>query len=159
MNADRLICLFIDPLYHIFAITARSARYCLSRHVDFLEDLLPEAGPLERAKTYREEKALPLIRKLKKLLLSLYRTVLDLRQKLKELQQKLDRAERDRDSFKEKADALRDSDDDLKRVKHALGAEQIEAVINRERGREEAEKAAKRAVRRVISRDGPELPS
>ena len=137
----------------------KNAEDFVRSHISSLEELLPEAGTLERAKSYREEKALPLIRKLKKLLLSLYRTVLDLRQKLRELQQKLDRAERDRDTFKEKADALRDSADDLKRVKHALGAEQIEAVINRERGREEAEKAAKRAVRRVISRDGPELPS
>ena len=137
----------------------KNAEDFVRTHISSLEELLPEAGTLERAKSYREEKALPLIRKLKKLLLSLYRTVLDLRQKLRELQQKLDRAERDRDTFKEKADVLRDSADDLKRVKRALGAEQIEAVINRERGREEAEKAAKRAVRRVLSHDGPELPS
>ena len=137
----------------------KNAEDFVRNHISSLEELLPEAGTLERAKSYREEKALPLIRKLKKLLLSLYRTVLDLRQKLRELQQKLDRTERDRDFFKEKADALRDSADDLKRVKRALGAEQIEAVITRERGREEAEKAAKRAVRRVIARDGPELPS
>ncbi len=142
-----------------FAPKMKNAEDFVRTNISTLEELLPEAGTLERAKSYREEKALPLIRKLKKLMLSLYRTILDLRQKLDDLKLRLDRAERDRDYFREKADALRERADDLNRVKCAIGAEQIEAAISRERGREEAEKAAKTAARRVISRDGPELPS
>ena len=137
----------------------KNAEDFVRTHISSLEELLPETGTLERAKFYREEKALPLIRKLKKLMLSLFRTILDLRQKLEELHRRLDKAERDRDYFKEKAEAFRESADDLNRVKRVMGAEQIEAVITRERGREEAEKAAKTAAKRVISRDGPELPS
>ena len=137
----------------------KNAEDFVRTHISSLEELLPEAGTLERAKSYREEKALPLIRKLKKLMLSLYRTILDLRQKLDNMKLRLDRTERERDYYKQQHDALRDSTDDLNRVKRAMGAEQIEAVITRERGREEAEKAAKTAARQVISRDGPELPS
>lgn len=137
----------------------KNAEAFVRTHISSLEELLPEAGTLERAKPFREEKALPLIRKLKKLMLSLYRTILDLRQKLDNMKLRLDRAERERDYYKQQHDALRESADDLNRVKRGMGAEQIEAVISHERTREEAERAAKTAAKRVISRDGPERPS
>ena len=134
--------------------TVKGAEDFVSRHVDFLEDLLPEAGPLERAKTYREEKALPLIRKLKKTLRSLYRTVIDLRKKLDNLQRTLRSAARDRDYYKKrfeeeqvKSGELQEAAEDLSRVKRALGPDRIDAVISIERDRDAAIEAEQQRLR------------
>lgn len=136
--------------------TVKDAEAFVRSNISSLEDLLPEPGPLERAKTYREEKALPLIRKLKGLLLSMYRTVIDLRQKLDDLKRTLRRTVTDRDFYKKhyeeehaKNGELQEAAEDLSRVKRALGQEQIDAVISMERERDAALEAERLAAERL----------
>ena len=90
---------------------------------------------MERAKSYREEKILPMIAKLRDKFLGLYRVVLDLKEKLDKLKFRLSRAERDRDYFKEKCSALQKDSDDLSMIRQAMGQDQLNTVIARERER------------------------
>ena len=63
---------------------------------DFPEDvdkILPEAGALESAKTYREKKAKPVLEKAVRLVKSLYHSMLDLQAENRELKAKYDRKE------------------------------------------------------------------
>ena len=55
------------------------------------EEILPEAGTLESAKSYREKKAKPLLAKIVKVLRSLYRAYIDLKGKFDRLQGDYDR--------------------------------------------------------------------
>lgn len=102
-------------------------------NISYFENIVPEAGPMERAKSYREEKILPMIAKLRDKFLGLYRVVLDLRDKLEKLKARLSRAERDRDYFKEKCTSLQRDSDDLTLVREALGAEKLDNVIAQQR--------------------------
>ncbi len=112
-------------------------------HVSSFEDLIPEAGQLERAKTYREEKLMPLMHKLKQKFLGLYRVVIDLQGKLGKLREKLERMTKERDHYKdlfrkeqEKSESLQENVRDLHWVRRALGPERIDAVIAAERERD-----------------------
>ena len=114
-------------------------------NISYFEDLIPEAGALESAKSYREHKIMPLVQKLKEKFLGLYRTILDLKKRLESLQKSLSRAERDRDHFKskfeqeqEKTALLQEDAADLSRVKRALGSDKINSVIAFERERDAA---------------------
>ncbi len=136
--------------------TVRNAEEFVKNNVKSLEELLPEAGTLERAKGYREEKAVPVILKIKKLLLSLYRALIELRQKYFDLQRAYDIVARDRDYFSGRLEAaekengeLKAAAKDLSRVKRALGPEQVEAAITAERDREAAETAAQKAAKKA----------
>ena len=63
---------------------------------DFSEDvdkILPEAGALESAKTYREKKAKPVLEKAVRLIKSLYHSMLDLQAENRDLKAKFDRKE------------------------------------------------------------------
>ncbi len=112
-------------------------------NISYFEDLIPEAGALESAKSYREHKIMPLVQKLKEKFLGLYRTILDLKERLEKLQRSLSKAERDRDYFKEKfekeqtknSELLEDATD-LHRVRRALGSERIDGIIAAERRRD-----------------------
>ena len=117
-------------------------------NISYFEDLIPEAGALESAKSYREHKIMPLVQKLKEKFLGLYRTILDLKKRLESLQKSLSRAERDRDHFKskfeqeqEKTALLQEDAADLSRVKRALGPDKINSVIAFERERDAAREA------------------
>ena len=128
--------------------TVKGAEAFVKNNISSLEDLLPEAGSMERAKTYREEKALPLVRKLKGLLLSMYRTVIDLRQKLDDMKRTIRSTTRDRDFYKKhyeeehaRNSELQEAAEDLGRVRRALGQEQIDSVISMERERDAAMEA------------------
>ena len=55
------------------------------------EQVLPEAGPLESARAYREKKAKPLWAKIVKVLRSVYRAYFDLKSKFERLQSAYDR--------------------------------------------------------------------
>lgn len=124
-------------------------------NISYFEDLMPEAGALESAKSYREHKIMPLVQKLKEKFLGLYRTILDLKKRLENLQKRLSKAERDRDHYKEQlekekeksADLLEDARD-LMRVKRALGPEKIDAVITVERDRDAARAAEQAELER-----------
>ncbi len=124
-------------------------------NISYFEDLMPEAGALESAKSYREHKIMPLVQKLKEKFLGLYRTILDLKKRLESLQKRLSKAERDRDHYKEQlekekeksADLLEDARD-LMRVKRALGPEKIDAVITVERNCDAARAAEQAELER-----------
>ena len=129
----------------------KHAEAFVQQHVSSLEELLPEAGSMERARTYREEKALPFVQKLKRTILSLYRSVVDLREELAGVKRKLDDAVRSRDRFSEQlqesraeAALFRESAEDLQRVRRALGSERLGEILSRERKREQAEQEKKR---------------
>ena len=124
-------------------------------HISYFDELIPEAGPLESAKSFREKKIMPLISKLKDKFLGLYRTILDLKKQMENLQRRLSRAERDRDHFKskfeqeqEKTALLQEDAADLSRVKRALGPEKIDAVIAVERDRDAARAAEQAELER-----------
>ena len=117
-------------------------------NISYFEDLIPEAGALESAKSYREHKIMPLVQKLKEKFLGLYRTILDLKKRLESLQKSLSKAERDREHFKskfeqeqEKTALLQEDAADLSRVKRALGSDKINSVIAFERERDAAREA------------------
>ena len=117
-------------------------------NISYFEDLIPEAGALESAKSYREHKIMPLVQKLKEKFLGLYRMILDLKKRLESLQKSLNKAERDRDHFKskfeqeqEKTALLQEDAADLSRVKRALGSDKINSVIAFERERDAAREA------------------
>jgi predicted nuclease with TOPRIM domain len=139
---------------HELTPAVKNAEEFVKNNVSSLEELLPEAGALERAKGYREEKAIPLILKIKKLLLSLYRALIEMRQKYLDLQRSYDRVARDRDYYSDRLEAaekengtLKAAAKDLGRVKRAFGSEQVEAAIAAEQEREAAEAAARNAAR------------
>ena len=124
-------------------------------HISYFDELIPEAGPLESAKSFREKKIMPLISKLKDKFLGLYRTILDLKKQMENLQRRLSKAERDRDHFKskfeqeqEKTAMLQEDASDLYRVKRALGPEKIDAVIAVERDRDAARAAEQAELER-----------
>ena len=122
-------------------------------NISYFEDLIPEAGALESAKSYREHKIMPLVQKLKEKLLGLYRTILDLKKRLESLQKRLSKAERDRDHYKEqlekeqeKCGELQQDSDDLRRVKRVFGPERIDVILASERQQEAEIKAQRKAA-------------
>ena len=124
-------------------------------NISYFEDLIPEAGALESAKSYREHKIMPLVQKLKEKFLGLYRTILDLKKRLESLQKSLNKAERDRDHYKskfeqeqEKTALLQEDAADLSRVKRALGSDKINSVIAFERERDAAREAEQAELER-----------
>ena len=124
-------------------------------NISYFEDLIPEAGALESAKSYREHKIMPLVQKLKEKFLGLYRTILDLKKRLESLQKSLSKAERDRDHYKskfeqeqEKTALLQEDATDLSRVKRALGPDKINSVIAFERERDAAREAEQAELER-----------
>jgi predicted nuclease with TOPRIM domain len=138
---------------HELTPAVKNAEEFVKNNVSSLEELLPEAGALERAKGYREEKAIPLILKIKKLLLSLYRALIEMRQKYLDLQRSYDRVVRDRDYYSDRLEAaekengtLKAAAKDLGRVKRAFGSEHVEAAIAAEQDREAAEAAAQKTA-------------
>ena len=122
-------------------------------NISYFEDLIPEAGALESAKSYREHKIMPLVQKLKEKFLGLYRTILDLKKRLEGLQKSLNKAERDRDHYKEqlekeqeKCGELQQDSDDLHRVKRVFGPERIDMILASERQQEAEIEAQRKAA-------------
>ena len=124
------------------------------------EEVLPEAGTLESGKTYREKKAKPLIEKIITVLRSVYREYLNISNRLEKLQDAYsrvqDRNERLKNQLEESLEEnreLRTIETDFGRVKIVMGAEQVNAAIDRARQQEQIEAEQKRAARRKHSRE------
>ena len=122
-------------------------------NISYFEDLIPEAGALESAKSYREHKIMPLVQKFKEKFLGLYRMILDLKKKLENLKRRLDSAECSRDYYKEqlekeqeKCGELQQDSDNLHRVKRAFGPEQIDMILASERQQEAETEAQRKAT-------------
>ena len=125
---------------------------------DFSDDperTLPEAGPLESAKSYREKKAKPLLAKIVKVLRSLYRAYVELKGKYERLQGDYGRAREGNERLSDRLQevklenkALRGTVADFERVKRVFGPEEVERAVEDAKRREAAEKEQKKAKRR-----------
>ena len=114
------------------------------------EEILPEAGTLESAKSYREKKAKPLLAKIVKVLRSLYRAYIDLKGKFERLQGDYDRVQEGNAHLSDRLmevklenKKLRQISADYTRVKRVFGPEQVEAAVEADKQREQAEKGRK----------------
>jgi len=124
------------------------------------EEILPEAGTLESAKSYREKKAKPLLAKIVKVLRSLFRKYLDLKGKFDRLQGDYDRVREGNARLSDRLmevklenKKLRQISADYTRVKRVFGPEQVAAAVEADKQREQAEKSRKRP-RRSLDRGG-----
>ena len=124
------------------------------------EEILPEAGTLESAKSYREKKAKPLLAKIVKVLRSLFRKYIDLKGKFDRLQGDYDRVREGNARLSDRLmevkmenKKLRQISADYTRVKRVFGPEQVEAAVEADKQREQAEKGRKRP-RRSFDRGG-----
>ena len=108
---------------------------------DDVDKILPEAGALESAKTYREKKAKPVLDKAVRLIKSLYHSVLDLQAENRELRVKFDRkensyariSEHNKKLLKENVE-LREDSKKLQKIMQAIGAETVENILRKNRG-------------------------
>lgn len=121
------------------------------------ERILPEPGPLESAKSYREKKAKPLLAKIVKVLRSLYRAYVELKGKYERLQGDYGRAREGNERLSDRLmeakmenKALRGTAADFERVKRTFGPEQVEAAVDARR--REAEEREQRKAKRKFSR-------
>ena len=115
------------------------------------EQILPEGGPLESAKSYREKKAKPLLAKIVKVLRSVYYAYLDLRSKFERLQLSYNRECSKTAQMGERIDALvsenkmlRGVAADFDRAKKALGKDNLEAAVESMKQQEAMMKAQKK---------------
>lgn len=115
---------------------------------------------MESGKTYREKMAKPLIEKIITVLRSVYREYLNISNRLEKLQDAYsrvqDRNERLKNQLEESLEEnreLRTIETDFGRVKIVMGAEQVNAAIDRARQQEQIEAEQKRAARRKHSRE------
>ena len=123
------------------------------------EEVLPEAGTLESGKTYREKKAKPLIGKIITVLRAVYREYLSVSNRFEKLQDAYNREQDRNKRLKNRLEEslgenreLRTIATDFGRVRTVMGAEQVNAVIDRAKQQEQIEAEQKRAVRRKHSR-------
>ena len=124
------------------------------------EEILPEAGTLESAKSYREKKAKPLLAKIVKVLRSLYRAYIDLKGKFDRLQGDYDRVREGNARLSDRLMEGKIENKKLRRIsaddtqgKGVFGPEQVEAAVEADKQREQAEKGRKRP-RRSLDRSG-----
>lgn len=124
------------------------------------EEILPEAGTLESAKSYREKKAKPLLAKIVQVLRSLYLAYIELKGKFDRLQGDYDRVREGNTRLSDRLmemklenKKLRQISADYERVKRAFGPQEVEQAVEAVRQREQADKARKRP-RKSFSRDG-----
>ena len=124
------------------------------------EEILPEAGTLESAKSYREKKAKPLLAKIVQVLRSLYRAYIELKGKFDRLQGDYDRVREGNAHLSDRLmevkienKKLRQISADYTRVKRVFGPEQVAAAVEADKQREQAEKGRKRP-RRSLDRGG-----
>ena len=124
------------------------------------EEILPEAGTLESGKSYREKKAKPLLAKIVQVLRSLYRAYIELSERLVEVQMKYNRVCGENSRLNDRMTEiwlenkkLRQISADYTRVKRVFGPEQVEAAVEADKQREQAEKGRKR-LRRSVDRGG-----
>ena len=118
------------------------------------ERTLPEAGPLESARAYREKKAKPLWEKIVKVLRSVYRAYFDLKSKFERLQIAYDREVSKNGSLSARIyevcaerDSLKGQVRDYERVRRAIGPEQADRILEVAHQQEQAEKERRRGTR------------
>jgi len=117
------------------------------------EQVLPEAGPLELARTYREKKVKPLWEKSVKVLRSVYRAYCDLKYEFERLQTDYDREVNKNNSMSERIyelcaerDNLKEAVRDYERIRQAIGSEQADRILEAFYQREQTEKKRKQTI-------------
>ena len=104
---------------------------------DDVDKILPEAGALESAKTYREKKAKPVLERAVRLVKSLYHSVLDLQAENRNLKAKYDRkensyvrvSEHNKKLLKENVE-LREGSKKLQKIRVAIGENKISEILS-----------------------------
>ena len=134
----------------------------IEEHLGKPEALLPESSLIERGTRYREEKAMPILKKLWQAALSLYHKLQELRREYRALRSRYDTVCYDRDYYMQGWDAAREENNQLKtelqdfdRVKQELGPDQVQSMIARSKAKEAAErerKAAEQEAQRAAKR-------
>ena len=121
------------------------------------EEILPEAGTLESAKSYREKKSKPLLEKIVKVVRSVYRAYLDVCQKFELLQRKYDTEvpylKKQLAEVKGENEELQETARDYDRLCRAYGPERVAETVAAVKQREQAEKEQKRSQKRRHDRD------
>jgi hypothetical protein len=125
---------------------------------DDAEYVLPPADKLESAKSYREKKAIPLFKKIVKVLRSVYRSYLDLKSRFARLEKDYSREVSKNSTLSSRVQQLvienkqlQAEVKDYNRVKTAYGperiAEAVQAVIRQEQAMRDRKRTASRDVR------------
>ena len=137
------------------APAVRNMEQLAAQFSDDPERILPEPGPLESAKSYREKKAKPLLAQIVKVLRSLYRAYVELKMKYERLQGDYGRAREGNERLSDRLQetklenkALRGAVADFERVKRAFGPEEVERAVEDAKRREAQEREQKKAKRR-----------
>ncbi len=137
------------------APAVRNMEQLAAQFSDDPERILPESGPLESAKSYREKKAKPLLAQIVKVLRSLYRAYVELKGKYERLQGDYGRVREGNANLSEHLQevkmenkALRGTVADFERVKRAFGPEEVERAVEDARRREAQEREQKKAKRK-----------
>ena len=137
------------------APAVRNMEQLAAQFSDDPERILPEPGPLESAKSYREKKAKPLLAQIVKVLRSLYRAYVELKGKYERLQGDYGRVREGNANLSERLQevkmenkALRGTAADFERVKRAFGPEEVERAVEDAKRREAAEKEQRKAKRK-----------
>ena len=137
------------------APAVRNMEQLAAQFSDDPERILPEPGPLESAKSYREKKAKPLLAQIVKVLRSVYRAYFDLKSKFERLQSAYDREVSKNSSLSARIyevcaerDSLKGQVKDYERVKRAFGPEEVERAVEDAKRREAQEREQKKAKRK-----------
>ena len=137
------------------APAVRNMEQLAAQFSDDTERILPEPGPLESAKSYREKKAKPLLAQIVKVLRSVYRAYFDLKSKFERLQSAYDREVSKNSSLSARIyevcaerDSLKGQVKDYERVKRAFGPEEVERAVEDAKRREAQEREQKKAKRK-----------
>jgi len=130
-----------------------------AKYSDDPEKMLPDAGALESARTYREKKVKPLLAKIVKVLRSVYNAYLDLSSKFERLQSSYEREVGKNSTLSDRLEdivsenkALRKVADDYERVRRAYGPERVAATVESIKRQEQPKKEQKRVVRHRYDR-------
>ena len=116
---------------------------------------MPEPGPLESAKSYREKEAKPLLAQIVKMLRSLYQSYVELKGKYERLQGDYGRAREGNERLSDRLQevklenkALQGTAADFERVKRAFGTKEVEKAVEDAKRREAQEREQRKAKRK-----------
>ena len=131
--------------------------------VDFSTDpeqTLPEAAVMESAKSYREKKVKPLVKKIVQVMRSVYSAYLDISNKFTKLQAAYNRERSGNERLSNRLEAVLEENRELRmvaadfnRVKAVVESEQVNTVLNWAKQQEQVEAERKRAARRKHYRE------
>ena len=121
------------------------------------DSILPEAGALESAKSYREKKAKPVYEKIVKVLRSLFNKYLDIKHHFERLTGDYNRLQQRYASLDASFDRVQEENRELKAVSknydtlcRGYGKEKIDAMVQTAREQEAAERMQRRTRRRHV---------